>query len=304
MRQNYILLTAAKNEEAYIGQCIESVLRQTVRPQAWFIMDDGSSDQTARIAEEFTQKHSFIRLHSCGGDSKERNFGSKDRAINAAYRLARQLAFDFVAIQDADVVPERTDYYHAILAKFETHPHLGIAGGYIFERSKGEWRGRNANSIDSVAGAIQFFRRACFEQICGYTPMHYGGEDWLAQLDARMAGWEVLACAEYRVFHYRPTSSADGELWGAFRAGMMDASFGSHPVFELLKCARRFTGSPIAIAAMMRFSGYLWWNCRGWRPIIPPEKVAFLRKRQLAKICALGMQMKQRYSPPCNKPSA
>ena len=64
MQKLYILLTAAKNEEAYITKTIESVLRQTVLPVAWFIMDDGSTDRMAAIIESFAAKHPFIRLIS------------------------------------------------------------------------------------------------------------------------------------------------------------------------------------------------------------------------------------------------
>ena len=87
MDKKYILLTAAKNEEDYIGETIASVLRQTVRPVAWFIMDDGSSDRTAEVVESFARHHPFIRLQSAGSRSG-RNFGSKDTAIRAAYEMA------------------------------------------------------------------------------------------------------------------------------------------------------------------------------------------------------------------------
>jgi hypothetical protein len=128
------------------------------------------------------------------------------------------------------------------------------------------------------------FRRSCFEQIGGYRPLPLGGSDWLAQIDAKMAGWEAKACPEFRVFHHRPTSSASGKLRGSFRAGMMDASFGSHPVFELCKCCRRAASSPFLIGSSVRLMGYLWWRFTGRKPVIQQEKAAYLREEQMAKI--------------------
>ncbi len=279
----YVLLTAAKNEAQYIVGALQSVLRQSVKPCAWFIMDDGSTDETAQIVRNFAAKHPFVRLHFTG-NSGGRSFGAKDKAINAAYEMARPLEFDCVGIQDADIAPEQADYYEMILRRFASRPKLGIAGGYIYERSNGVWACRKGNSRDSVAGGVQMFRRACYEQIGGYTPMHFGGEDWLAQLDARMAGWEVLACPEHPIHHYRPTSSADGRGRGLFRLGMMDASFGSHPVFEMLKCARRIKEKPILIGSIIRFVGYLWWKVSCRPPLLPLEKVAFLRAEQMSKL--------------------
>lgn len=283
MHSNFILLTAAKNEEKYIGIAIESVLRQNIRPVVWFIMDDGSTDQTAQIVQRYMSKHSFIRLYSTKSHGN-RSFGSKDKAINAAYELARQLEFDFVGIQDADIAPKENNYYETVLGKFEANERLGIAGGYIYERYKGAWVCRISNSPDSVAGGIQLFRRRCYEGIGGYTPLHYGGEDWLAQLDAKIAGWEVMALPELPVYHYRPTSSSDGRWRGLFRQGMMDASFGSHPVFELMKCARRIAESPVLIGSIISFCGYVWWMISGREPLLQAEKIVYLRNEQIAKI--------------------
>jgi glycosyltransferase involved in cell wall biosynthesis len=283
MQNRYVILTAAKNEEAYIAKAIESVLRQSVLPLAWFIMDDGSTDRTAAIVKGYAAKHSFIRLNSAG--SREgRNFGSQYKAVMAAYNLARTLEFDFVGVQDADIAPERADYYEAVLGEFERNPRLGIAGGFIYELSKGEWRSRRSNSEDSVAGGIQMFRRKCFDQIGGYTPLYFGGSDSLALLDAQILGWEIRTRPDHKILHYRSTSSAGGKWRGIFRSGFEDASFGYHPVFELFKCGRRLTHRPFVLGSAVRLCGYTWWNLSGRSAVIPAEKVEFLRKEQMAKL--------------------
>jgi hypothetical protein len=99
-----------------------------------------------------------------------------------------------------------------------------------------------------------------------------------------MAGWEVFALPEHHVFHYRPTSSAGGKWQGLFREGLMDASFGSHALFQLFKCARRIAGPPPVVGSLVRLWGYLCWNLAGRKPVIGPEQVAFLRREQLAKV--------------------
>ncbi|MGH7975348.1 MAG: glycosyltransferase [Limisphaerales bacterium] len=302
MQKSYILLTAAKNEENYIGEAIESVIRQSVLPLAWFIVDDGSTDQTAKIVRNYAEKHSFIHLHSVGVDSP-RSFGAKDKAINFAYQSAKNLKFDLIGIQDADIAPAKTGYYESIIEQFENNPGLGIAGGYIYERKAGIWRCRAGNSDDSVAGGIQMFRRECFEKIGGYTPLHHGGEDWLAQLDAKMAGWEVLACPELHALHYRPTSSAGGHWRGLFRLGLMDASFGSHPLFEIFKCVRRIAAQPIVLGSFLRLCGFFWWKISGRQPVITSEKVAFLRSQQWVKLKSKIWRHGNRMRTQVNQPS-
>ncbi len=282
MNSQYVLLTAAKDEEDCIAEVIQLVLRQTVLPLAWLIMDDGSSDHTAKIIEGFAADHPFIQIHSAGSRGG-RNFGSQYKALQAAYEIVKGLDFKFVGIQDADQAPKQADYYESIMGEFHLNSRLGMCSGFVYERPQGVWECRSSNSEDSTAGSTMF-RRACFEQIGGYTPLPYGGSDWLAQLDAKMSGWKVLTRPDLHIFHYRPTSSAEGVWRGKFREGLMDASFGSHPVFELFKCGRRIMNSPFLLGSFVRFGGYLWWNITRRKPVLPIEKVRFLKKDQMLKL--------------------
>jgi hypothetical protein len=283
VNNSFVLLTAAKNEAMHIGHCIESVLRQTRLPSKWIIVDDGSTDTTAAIVSAYSAKHPFITLHSNCNRGK-RSFGAQYRAINTAYTLLREMAFDFVAIQDADIVLPEADYFKAVLNAFEIDPKLGIAGGYIYEASGSRWLPRKSNSPDSVAGAVQVFRRLCYEQVGGYHPLLYGGEDWLAQIEAKRAGWKVASLTNLRVHHHRPTSSAGGRLRGVFRLGLRDASFGSSPTFEFLKCARRVTEPPVIVSAVVRAAGYLYYRLARNEPLLTDDQVAYLRAEQIGRI--------------------
>jgi glycosyltransferase involved in cell wall biosynthesis len=283
MPPRYVLLTAAKNEADYIEETLQSVLRQTLLPAAWYIIDDGSTDQTAAIVKRYASTHPFIHLHSAASRGG-RNFGSQYKALQAAYELAEPMAFEFVGAMDADISPQRSDYYETILGEFEKNAQVGICGGYIYERANGDWQSRPGNSEDSVAGGIQMFRRKCFEEIGGYVPLYYGGSDSLAQLEAQMAGWQVRVRTDQPVFHYRPTSTAGGRWRGLFRSGLEDASFGSHPIFEFFRCCRRIKNSPFLFGSAVRLGGFIWWNMTGRAPVIPKDKVAFLRKAQVSKL--------------------
>ena len=284
MKNRYVLITAAKDEEACIGDVISYVVRQTIKPVAWFIVDDGSSDRTVSIIQSFAEKHPFIHLHSAGSQGG-RNFGSQYKAIMAGYELAKQMEFDFLGVTDADQAPEPVNYYETLLREFHRNPRVGVASGLVHERPRGVWESRQGNSKDSVA-ASALFRRSCFEQIGGYTPLVHGGSDWLIQLKAKMAGWEVLVRTDLPILHYRPTSSAGGIWRGLFRAGLMDASFGSHPIFEFLKCCRRIPVHPFFLGSVVRYCGFLWWKLAFRKPLIPAEAVTALRKEQLSKLRA------------------
>ena len=283
MTKKYILLTAAKDEEANIRDVLNLVTRQTVKPVAWLIMDDGSSDRTPSIIESVANHHAYIKLQTSSA-RQGRNFGSQYKAIMAAYQLAKDLDFDFIGVQDADQAPEREDYYSLILKEFEKNENVGMASGFLYERYKGVWKCRQGNTTDAVTGGTAMFRRQAFEEIGGYKPLYYGGSDSLAQFEVERAGWDILTRPDLRIYHYRPTSSAGGIWRGLFRAGMEDASLGYHPVFEVARCLRRIKYRPLLAGGMVRLCGYAWWNARGMKPLVSQEIVRFIRKRQLAKL--------------------
>ena len=282
MTGRYVLVTAAKDEEAVIGEVIERVVAQTAQPLAWIIVDDGSSDRTAAIVLAAAARHPWIRLSS-SGERGGRNFGSQYKAIQAGCAAIAHLAFDYLAVQDADQAPGQADYYEAALRFLDETPAAGMASGMVHERASGRWMPRASNADGSAAGSA-VFRRACFDGMGGYSPLVHGGSDWLAQLRARMAGWTVATLPALQLLHYRPSSSAGGLWRGRFREGVMDASFGSHPLFELLKCGRRLGMRPVVVGALLRLGGYAFGSLARRDRVLTVEETAFLRAEQVDKM--------------------
>ena len=58
----YVLITPARNEGPFIKKTLDSMLVQTVRPERWVIVDDGSTDNTAEIVVPFAEQVSWIEL--------------------------------------------------------------------------------------------------------------------------------------------------------------------------------------------------------------------------------------------------
>ena len=280
---SYVIATAAYNEEQYIENLIRSVLAQTHRPACWVIVSDGSTDRTDEIVKDYASRHEFILLQRVTEDHP-RNFVAQVHAINRGFKRLWSRDFDFIGNLDSDVTfgPE---YFAALLSKFRADPQLGLAGGYICERRKGRFEDRSMNSPRSVAHAIQLFRRACLEQIGGgYTPMPYGGPDWHAEVNARLRGWKVQAFPELKVHHHRPTGAVAGRVRTAYREGLMDYSFGSHPCFELARVGRRLGEKPLVLGAMVRLAAFIAASVRSAGRPVSDEFVGFLRKSQVEQL--------------------
>lgn len=251
----YVLITAAKNEESFIEKTIQSVINQTVKPEKWVIVSDGSTDQTNNIVEQYSNKNKFIDFISLPAN-KERNFGSKVNALNKALKKLEGMEFDFIGNLDADVTLSK-NYYEDIFRTFQTNPKLGVAGGIILDCIGDKMYPQNI-SLNTVAGAIQVFRKKCFDQIGNYIPFKYGGEDAYLELMARMLGWEVQTLAELKVLHHRPTGTGMGSLSRAnLRSGKMFYTLGYSPVFLLVRCFYRIFDKPVLIGSFLNILGYL-----------------------------------------------
>ncbi len=64
--------------EAYLNECVDSVLRQTYKDYELILVDDGSPDRCPEICDEYAEKYDFIRaVHKPnGGLSDARNAGT------------------------------------------------------------------------------------------------------------------------------------------------------------------------------------------------------------------------------------
>jgi glycosyltransferase involved in cell wall biosynthesis len=282
-RNTYVLITAARNEGEYIEKTIQSVIAQTILPEKWVIVSDGSTDRTDQIVLYYSQRNKFMELIQVE-DKRQRSFTSKVNSIKLGCERLSNLDYDYLGNLDADV-SFQANYYESVLAKFAQNPKLGIAGGFIFEKHNGKFATRPSNIVRSVAGAIQLFRRECFATIGGYLPLEKGGEDWAAEVMARMNGWEVKAFPKLKVFHHKADSTISPKvLQRRFRDGMNDYVLGSHPFFEVAKCFRRIKERPYVLGTVIRLCGFVWSMWRREERKVSEEFVQYLRREQLQRL--------------------
>lgn len=279
----YVLITPARNEEACIEITIKAVLGQRSLPGEWVIVSDGSTDRTDEIVTGYLQKHKFIRLfrRPQGG---ERDFASKVHAFNMGYHHLCCTDYEFIGNLDADVSFD-CDYYDRMLDKFRTNVKLGIAGGFIYEKWDREFKSRSINRVRSVAGAVQLFRRECFEAIGSFPPLKYGLEDTWAEVMARMVGWKVESFPDIKVFHHRRTGSSSGKLLKAkFREGIGDFALGNHPIHEALRCLRLLRERPYLLGGLFIMTGFIWGFCLAKKGMVSQDFVRYLRNEQMDRI--------------------
>jgi poly-beta-1,6-N-acetyl-D-glucosamine synthase len=282
----YVLITPARDEAATIGQVIAAVRAQAVTPVRWIIVDDASVDTTAEVVAQHIADVDWIRLvrHDAGASA---DFASKVHAFRAGVRHLDGVDYDFIGNLDADVLIG-PDYFAQVLRVFQGRPRLGIAGGHLVE----EYGGRRVPqriSANSVAGAVQLFRRQAFEDTGGPRPVRHGGEDSVAEILARMHSWEVATLFDIKVRHQgQALSLSRGPLAAWFTRGVQNRSLGYAPFFQAaVSVYRGAVQSPYGLTGAAMFAGYVWAAARRVPPALDAEAVAFLRGEQRRRL--LGM---------------
>ena len=196
----------------------------------------------------------------------------------------RGVAYDFIGNLDADVALE-SHYYEHVLDKFQQNPQLGLAGGTLDDVYAGK-PCKIIGSVSSVRGAIQLFRRQCFEAIGGYTLETPSGIDTVAEVMVRMKGWEVKTFFEIAGLHLRPVGGTHGGKLSTARVrqGEMDYSLGYHPLFEVVKCLRRLGEPPFLVGSALRLCGYFRAGLRGDSHTVSHDFITYLRQEQLGRL--------------------
>jgi glycosyltransferase involved in cell wall biosynthesis len=282
----YVLITSARNEQAFIAKTLDSVTAQTQSPERWVIVDDGSTDRTAEIVESYAQKFPWITLVR-NPKRAVRNFAAKADAVNGALAQMQNLEFDVLGNLDADTSFE-PDYMKFLMQKFSGNPRLGVTGTPFtqdggYDSTRDSFEGENY-----VAGPIQLFRRDCFREIGGYVANPAGGVDWIAVMTARLKGWNVRSFADKRYHHHRSMGTAEKNAVAAlFSYGQKDYYLGGSPVWQLFRVTYRLAKKPYLIGGFALLLGYGWAAMKRVKRPISRELMQFHRADQMKKLRAI-----------------
>ncbi len=282
MKPAYVLVTPVRNEESTIGITLESVVHQTILPIEWVVVSDGSTDKTDEIIQDYVSKYPFIKLLRLDR-RPQRSFSSVVFATEAGINALSYKNYDFIGLLDADIRFDKT-YYADLMQKFVTNTKLGMAGG-IVEDCVGGRRIRNTQTLKEVAGAVQFFRRECFNSLGGLIAIPEGGWDAITCIQARMHGFVTETFPDLQVDHLKPRNASEGNVTRRFfQLGVRDYALGNHPVFETLKCIYRLMDQPYLVGGVMRFIGYFWCYLIRRKRLLPIEIIRQVRDEQISRL--------------------
>ncbi|MEM1355053.1 MAG: glycosyltransferase family A protein [Planctomycetota bacterium] len=269
--RRYCLVTPCRDEAAYARRTLDAVTSQSVPPTRWFIVDDGSTDQTPQILAEYAQRFDYITVVRREDRGKRRVGPGVIDAFYAGYDRIDPAHYDYVCKLDLDLdLPH--GYFEQIMRRMENEPRLGTASGKAYFPPQGtEGRDRRlpeggldtsdliseACGDEMSVGMIKFYRRSCFEQIGGFVrQVMWDGIDCHR---CRMLGWiaESYDDPALRFIHLRAMgSSHKGILTGRMRHGFGQWFMGTSLAYMTASALFRMTRPPVVIGGLGMWWGY------------------------------------------------
>lgn len=284
VKMKYVVITPAHNEEKFIEKAIFSIIDQKLRPIKWLIVNDGSTDRTKEVVEKYLYENDFIELLNLDR-GKDRSFGNKARAFNLGVQHLKGVDYEFIGNLDADIFLGR-EYYANILQLFAEDQKLGLCGGIIYT-TVGNAFVTADQTLDSVAGAVQLFRRECFIDIGGgYIPLPYGGIDAAAEIMAKMKGWTVRKYPKNKAYEQRQTGTATSSpLVACYRLGRRFHSLGYGLILFSLRCIYRIGDPPVVLGSLATLLGFFGSVIKRRPVLLPDEVVKYWRREQRIRLC-------------------
>jgi poly-beta-1,6-N-acetyl-D-glucosamine synthase len=272
---SYVVVSPAKDEAERIEKTIQSMLRQTVRPARWVIVDDGSSDNTSEIVKSHTQSTDWISLIRVNRDAMRRIGSAEIRAFETGLHSLAGQQFDLAVKLDCDLILE-PNYFESLIAHFEADPQLGIASGVYLERKGDAWT-EVAMPSYHASGASKMIRAKCLSDIGGFPLLP--GWDTADEIKAQTKGWKTRHFADLKFYHLRPEGSAIGGWKTGILHGHIYYVTGGGLFFLLFKSAHRLiTGRPIVLGGVAMLWGYLKARLEGSPRLVTDMEAEFYRR--------------------------
>lgn len=289
--QRLLVISPVRNEVDHIELVAHAMAAQTRPPDAWVVVDDGSTDGTPDLLKKLEQEIDFMTVVVSSPELTEA-VETKDRlAMAAAPRTFNRglhsvdwRSFTHVSKLDGDteLPPE---YFQTLMARFAADPTLGLAGGVRKELAgDDDWRLERPPTEYHVPGALKLYSLECFDAIGG---MHERlGWDSIDEIYARLRGYRTRAYTDLVAVHHRPWGSADGSLRGRARHGRC-AYIVRYPLPWVVARAPKSSASqavrPVWLSALFYVGGYIAAAVRRVPRVDDPQYRVFMRQEIAAR---------------------
>lgn len=219
---SYWVVVVTRNGADHVQQTLNSLLRQEASPTQVTVVDDGSTDDTPNILEQYTRINPNVNVLT--KPNRGYDIRRVPANINQAWEKNADLTAEYFMISGDDCTYP-TGYAAALLSRMQADPRLVVASG---RPSTGTSHSRE----HSPSGSGRMVRSSFWRQVgCAY-PLRAGWETWLL-CKAAEKGFNVQLVDDLTYEHARPRGAGHQFVyWGAAMS-----TLGYHPLYAIGRIA-------------------------------------------------------------------
>ena len=279
MSYKYVVISPCRNEASYMRATLDSVIAQTLLPEKWIIVDDGSTDETSAILRDYSDAHNWIEIITKENRGHRAVGPGVVDAFYSGYEQINPDDYDYLCKLDLDLrLPRR--YFEKLIIRMEADPQLGTCSGKSYIEENGELVNERKGDETSL-GMSKFYRIDCFQEIGGFVRgVMWDGIDCHR---CRMFGW--IACSwdepDLRFVHLRPMGSSQDSIYtGRMRHGFGQYFMGTGFIFMVASSIYRMNEKPYVFGGLAMLWGWVLSAIRGAQRYEDTDFRRYLRQYQ------------------------
>lgn len=220
------------NAAPYISEALESIVASTYRPIEVIVVNDGSTDDSLRVAQVFAGEHKEVKVLS-----------QPNSGVSAARNHAiREAKGEYILPVDADDKIGATYIEHAVAVFADQVRVVGCRAEY-FGAKQGEWRLPDYTpellARKNMIHVSSLFRRADWQRAGGFCEQDIYREDWDFWLSLLEQGGTYVRLNEVGLYYRVQAVSRRARAKQQKRA-IVDAVNRRHPAYM-----ERYLGGPL-----------------------------------------------------------
>lgn len=213
------------NEEKVVGRCLESLVRQTLKPKEIIVVDDGSTDGTEReveIAASQTPRNDIkILRQNHKGAGAARNLGVAQAKGDILVFVDADMTFSKTFLEDL-VKPIQDGKSKGTFSKLEYIANWNNRWARFWNYAKGIYEPRSIPAnYPKEAPVFRAILKTEFEKASGFDENKGYNDDWSLSEKLGIKATE----AKVRFFHYNPENLTEAFIQARW-AGKREYKFG------------------------------------------------------------------------------